>query len=174
MEIRAAQLADIPALSALAKKTWVDAFGHSVSAEQLAAILEETRSEAYFYKAIERDIILVAAEGHNLLGYVKFGEVRLPVENLAPKAKGLHRLYVGTQRQGQGVGSQLMEAALAHPLLHQARHIYLAVWVQNQRARQLYERFGFEVVGEYYPIEGGDADLIMCRNQQTSPQNVSL
>jgi ribosomal protein S18 acetylase RimI-like enzyme len=40
-----------------------------------------------------------------------------------------------------------MDAALRHPRLAYARHIYLTVWEQNDRALRLYERLGFERVG---------------------------
>jgi hypothetical protein len=48
LPIRQATLDDVPALCELAKRTWADAFGHSVSAEDEAAELEASRSEAYF------------------------------------------------------------------------------------------------------------------------------
>src|SRR5689334_22731813 len=73
--IRAAGPADVPALSRLAKRTWADAFGHSVSPEDAAAELEETRSEAHFLAALREQTILVAEADGMLVGYAAFGPV---------------------------------------------------------------------------------------------------
>lgn len=80
--------ADLPALSELAKRTWRDAFGESVSAEESADELEETRSERYFRSALRTDTILVAEAEGELLGYVQFGDVRIPEVDPKPDDRG--------------------------------------------------------------------------------------
>jgi hypothetical protein len=69
--IRPATPNDVPALSVLAKRTWCEAFGSSVSLDQAAAELEETRSEAYFTRALREQTILVAEKNDALVGYVR-------------------------------------------------------------------------------------------------------
>jgi putative acetyltransferase len=57
-------------------------------------------------------------------------------------------LFVAAEHQGQGVGSRLMEALLDladHWLL--LRRVELTVFGENERARRLYERLGFETEG---------------------------
>lgn len=49
--------------------------------------------------------------------------------------------------QGQGIGRALMEAALEEIATQGARWVGLEVQADNQPARQLYERLGFEEVG---------------------------
>ena len=61
--IRAAEPNDVPALSALAKRTWSDAFGEGVSPADEAAELDEGRSETYFANALKEKTVLVAEEG---------------------------------------------------------------------------------------------------------------
>ena len=63
MIVRPATPADVPALAELAARTWTDAFGHTVSAEDLAAELEKRRSEAYFRTALASDTALVTLSG---------------------------------------------------------------------------------------------------------------
>jgi ribosomal protein S18 acetylase RimI-like enzyme len=145
--VRAAEEADLPETSALAKRTWADAFGSSVSAEDHAAELEKTRSEEYFRSALATDTILVADLGGDLVGYVQFGDVTIPEVEAQPGDQGLHRLYVETDLHGRGIGRELLDAALAHPRLAAARRIYLAVWEKNEPARRLYESLGFRAVG---------------------------
>jgi predicted N-acetyltransferase YhbS len=94
MRIRPVVDADLPALSELAKRTWRDAFGESVSAEESADELEETRSERYFRSALRSDAILVAEAEGELVGYVQFGDVRITEVDPKPDDRGLHRVYV--------------------------------------------------------------------------------
>jgi ribosomal protein S18 acetylase RimI-like enzyme len=145
--IRPAAPSDIPALSELAKRTWADAFGHSLSPEDLAAELEESRSEAYFADALTETTILLAEEEGALRGYVQFGDVEIPEVEARPGDQGLRRLYVDAEAQGRGLGRRLMDTALNHPGLASADRIFLTVWEQNRHAMQLYESFGFKTVG---------------------------
>jgi diamine N-acetyltransferase len=145
--IRAARTNDVPALSALAKRTWSDAFGEGVSLDDEEVELEEGRSETYFSKALKEKTILVAEEDGALLGYVQFGDVTIPEVEVRPGDQSLDRLYVDTARQGRGLGRTLLEAALQHPRFANASRIFLAVWSENERAVRLYENFGFRRVG---------------------------
>lgn len=76
--VRLARPSDVPALSALAKRTWSDAFGEGVSPDDEAAELEEARSESYFARALSEKTILVAESDGALVGYVQFGDVEIP------------------------------------------------------------------------------------------------
>jgi diamine N-acetyltransferase len=145
--IRPATVDDVPALADLAKRTWSDAFGSSVSPADEAAELERTRSRAYFIDALRRDTILVSERGDELLGYAQFGDVDTPGVDVRPGDQEFHRIYVETRLHGQGLGRQLMNAALEHPRLERATRIYLTVWEKNERAIRLYESVGFRRVG---------------------------
>ena len=145
--IRLAGPSDVPALSELAKRTWADAFGKPLSPEDLAAELAESRSEAYFTNALKKTTILLAEQDGALRGYIQFGDVEIPEVEVRSGDRGLRRLYVDTETQGQGLGRRLMDAALDHPGLESADRIFLTVWEQNQRAMHLYQSFGFKTVG---------------------------
>jgi diamine N-acetyltransferase len=161
--IRPARLSDVPELSALATRTWSDAFADGVSPDDEAAELEETRSEAYFADALRQKTILVAEADGALLGYVQFGEVGIPEAEAQPGDQGLQRLYVETALQGRGLGRRLMEAALQHPRLAEAKRIFVQVWDKNERAVRLYESFGFQKVGTTTFMIGSEMmeDLVM-------------
>ena len=145
--IRPVGAEDVPALAELARRTWADAFGDSVSADELAAELEAKRSETYFESALRTDTILVAESSGERRGYVQFGDVNIAGLEPRPGDQELHRLYVTTALQGRGVGRRLTEAALRHPRLARANRVYLQVWDVNERAIRLYERVGFKTVG---------------------------
>ncbi len=145
--IRPATFSDVPALSELARRTWSDAFGEGVSPDDEALELDESRSEIYFAKTLREKTILVAEEDGALLGYVQFGNVAIREVQVQPGDQGLERLYVETAVQGRGLGRRLMDAALQHPRLAEARRIFLQVWDQNEPAVRLYESLGFHKVG---------------------------
>lgn len=147
MKIRPVTEADLPPLADLARRTWLDAFGDSVSADDAAAEAEDTRSEEYFRAALRTDTILVAEADGQLVGYVKFGEVEIPEVDAEPGDGGLHRVYVETAQHGRGIGRELMHAALSHPRLQAAPRVYLQVWEENRTAVGLYESLGFRTVG---------------------------
>jgi len=133
--IREASAADVPALADLARRTWLDAFGDSLSPEDAEAAADETRSEERFRCALGERTILVAEEDDALAGYAELDD------------EWLHRLYVETALQGRGIGSTLLKAALAHPRLAAAPRVFLQVWEKNPRAIRLYERYGFRRFG---------------------------
>lgn len=145
--VRPATSDDVRALSQLAKQTWADAFGEPLSPEDLAAELEKSRSETYFINALQETTILVAEKDGELLGYVQFGDVKIPDVEVRAGDLGLRRVYVGTAVQRQGLGRRLMKAALDHPQLASATRIFLTVWEKNKPGMHLYESFGFKTVG---------------------------
>jgi ribosomal protein S18 acetylase RimI-like enzyme len=167
--IRAAELADVPALSELARRTWSDAFGDGVGSQDEETELEEGRSEAYFAAALGTTTILVAEEDGALLGYVQFGDVTIPEVDAGPGDRALQRLYVETAVQGRGLGRSLLEAALSHQLLAQAKRVYLQVWERNERAVRLYESLGFRKAGTTTFTIGAEVmeDLVMLLDKES-------
>jgi hypothetical protein len=98
--IRPVEERDVPALSALAARTWADAFGHTVSREEQAAEVEQTRSEKYFRAAMDSDTILVCEDGGELVGYAQFGDVGIAEADAEPGDQELRRVYVETRAPG--------------------------------------------------------------------------
>ena len=66
-----------------------------------------------------------------------------------------------------------MQAALAHPILANARLIALDVWMQNEGAQRFYRRHAFEPVGtRTFTVASGPEttpDIIMVRDNQSLP-----
>src|SRR5438045_3621152 len=99
MIIREVEPADIAALSALARNTYTETFGHTFTPSDLALYLENTRPEAYFRRVIVDDTILVAVEGAAIIGYVQICNVTLLVEAAAANDQQLNALYVRADYQ---------------------------------------------------------------------------
>jgi ribosomal protein S18 acetylase RimI-like enzyme len=163
---------DATALSALARQTYADAFGHSFSPADLAAHLESNLAESCFRHALEEDVFLLAETEGRLIGFVQFGPLRIGVPAPSPQDQELRRIYVEAGFQNKGIGRRLLDAALDHPRLKAPADIYLDVWVRNRGAWRLYERYGFAVIGAHgLAMASGtarDQDLIMVRRHATS------
>jgi diamine N-acetyltransferase len=161
---RPATPGDVPALSELAKRTWFDAFGHTVGADDAAAELELGRSAERFAEAVRTRAILVAEMDGELVGYAELGDVDIREVDVRPGDQEIHRLYVETALQGRGIGGVLMGEALRHPRVAGATRVFLQVWEENERAVRLYERLGFRTVGKTaFSIGSGEVveDLVM-------------
>ena len=168
MIIRPVEGHEIPALSALASRTYRDAFGASMSADELASQLRTTRSEAYFESAVLEDTILVAVVDEVIVGYVQLSDVRIPIAEASASDQELFALYVHSDYQGKGVGTALMDAAFTHERSRRARKVWLDVWDANTRAIALYTRYGFRPAGRRDFVVDGKvigSDLVMVREE---------
>jgi hypothetical protein len=92
MFIRTAGGGDLEALSALARETYSDAFGHTFSAADLAAHFARHLSPEAFAGTLREDTILVAEAENRLIGYAQFGAASCP--GAQPGDQELRRLYV--------------------------------------------------------------------------------
>jgi ribosomal protein S18 acetylase RimI-like enzyme len=168
--IRPMTTGDINAVSSLARRSWADAFGDGIGAQDVAAELEAARSVAYFATALtdERKTMLVAEQQGQVIGYVQFGDADMYDIDIQPGDRELHRVYVDTIHQGRGVGRRLTEAALAHPRLAGANRVFLRVWDANERAISLYTSLGFKRIGTTRFFVGGQEmeDAVYVRDNR--------
>jgi ribosomal protein S18 acetylase RimI-like enzyme len=130
LEIRAATEADVPFLIELRRRT--------MTAHQIASGLTPSDAER------QRRVLarfewarIICCEGHPI------GLLKLEREE---HDWILHQIQIAPEFQGRGIGGQLIR-----DLVREARQagapVYLSVLRANP-ARRLYERFGFEKIGE--------------------------
>jgi [ribosomal protein S18]-alanine N-acetyltransferase len=75
---------------------------------------------------------------------------------------------VRTELQGRGIGATLLTALLDEATARGCGEVFLDVRADNDRARRLYERFGFQAIGvrkRYYQPSGTDA-IVMVRESR--------
>ena len=165
--IRLGVAEDVAALTDLAITSYIAAFGHSFTPEDLAAHLAHNLAPANIARFIAEDVVLVAEAGGRLVGFVQFGTAGPEYAPDSDRDQELRRLYVLAEFQNQGAGALLMRAALAHPQMQAAPGIYLDVWEHNHGAQRFYRRHGFEVIGtRRFEVASGaetSLDLIMAR-----------
>lgn len=154
---------DAATLDRIFETSFCDTFAHLYRAEDLEAFLsgfgasywqQQLTDPAYAFRIAEAD--------GEPVGYVKLGPLKLPVEPGGP-ALLFDQLYLLKEHHGAGIARHLMDWALLEARRRGADELYLTVYVDNLRAKGLYERYGFEVVGRYDFMVGShaDEDLIM-------------
>lgn len=149
--IRRATPADAEALSRIGAQTFTETFGHLYPPQDLADFLVY----AYGLARTRMDLAdpakaawLVEADGA-VVGYALAGPCDLPHDEVTPTCGELKRLYVLKRLQGDGTGSRLMAAVLAWLEQDGPRRLWIGVWSENFGAQRLYQRMGFDKVGEY-------------------------
>lgn len=158
--IRKPAEADIPALTALGRRSFTETFGHLYRPEDLEAFLTETFGPGGLPDEVRDPAfrLRVAEAGGTLAGYAKIGPSSLPVPDDGRSKIELRQLYVLRDWQGSGMARALMEWALAAARAGEYDDMYLSVFSENIRAQRFYARYGFEEVGKVVFMVGDQAD----------------
>lgn len=171
LAIRRATPADAATLSALAERTFVEAFGHLYPPEDLAVFLRESYAE-------DRQRVILEAPGYAVwlleddgvaVGHAAAGPCGLPHPAVEPGDGELKRLYVLAAWQNSGWGGRLFRAAMDWLQADGPRTIWIGVWSENPGAQRFYARHGFSKVGEHtFPV-GRVVDLeFTLRREKTA------
>ncbi|MDP5104408.1 MAG: GNAT family N-acetyltransferase [Erythrobacter sp.] len=151
MILRPATPADAPALAALGAETFIAAFGHLYTAEDLAAFLATVHAPGPVAEEIAGDSCThcLAEEGGELVAYCK---LRYPSHYTAHSdAKNpieLGQLYALPQFTGTGIGAKLMDWALGVARAGGHDAVLLSVYSENYGAQRFYQRYGFGKIAD--------------------------
>ncbi|ODP36606.1 GNAT family N-acetyltransferase [Sphingomonas turrisvirgatae] len=147
--LRPATLADAAALKHVFDVSFVATFGHLYDPADLAAFMAGSTLQSWQERLTdERFTGCVAQVGGIVAGYVLLGPPSLPGDWPADTVE-LRTLYILPDHQGLGLGTQLLEWAIGSARARGGQQLSLSVFVDNHRARRLYERYGFTDVGRY-------------------------
>lgn len=160
---RQATIEDAPAIDRVFRESFCDTFAHLYRPEDLEAFLSVFTLDAWRSElGDERFAFRVAEAEGQVVGYVKLGPPALPVEAKDSTVE-LRQLYLLKQWHGLGAAKALMDWAIEEAKARGGAELYLTVYTDNERARHLYERYGFVEVGPYHFMVGkqADEDIIM-------------
>ena len=146
INIRRITLADVDALTAIARQTFYDTFTGTCSEADMQSFLDQ------YYSRLQ-----LSAELNNPETYCFFAEASgKPVAYLLfmedyknfPmmkkwKALELKRIYVQKEFHGQGIAQKLMDFILNYAAQQNYEVVWLGVWEHNLRAQKFYEKYGF-------------------------------
>lgn len=166
--LRPATLEDAAQVATLGAHVFSVTFGHSVTPEQLQDYLDESYSKEATAKDIldpSKDMI-VATQGDAVVGFALLtrNSSEPCVAHLESTVE-LQRIYVHPDCHGQGVGKMLANELEDMARKQEFRYMWLGVWEENHKAQKVYERLGYEVVGDHDFVIGGDiqTDHIMLK-----------
>lgn len=150
--LRPASLSDVPALAALGRASFDDAFGHLYAPADLAAFLDEVHDQAAVARRVaspHRVYRLAEDAEGRLVGYCQLvlRDSFQPVST-AHRPITLSQLYCAASATGSGLGTALMDWALAEARARGADEMRLSVWAKNHGAQRFYNRYGFVQVAE--------------------------
>jgi len=149
--LRAANAADVPAISRLAIDSFIAKFGELYRPEDLATFLADALEEPAIAAELAnptRLYRLAEADGR-LLGYCKIGlTCGFPEHARGARVMELKQLYTAPQATGQGIGGMLMDWAMAEFDARGADEVQLSVYSENFGAHRFYQRYGFAKVAD--------------------------
>lgn len=158
MRYRDAAPADLPAIDALFRESFIATFGHLYSPENLATFLAKFTPEAWAEELATPGLVLrLAEDDEGLVGYCKLGPITLPVVP-DPRPIELRQLYLRERGKGTGAAQALMDWALDTARGRGAETLWLSVYIDNHRAKRFYERYGFVDRGRYAFLVGEHED----------------
>jgi len=163
LTVRLATPADAATLSALALKTFVDAFGPDNRDEDMDAYTSVAFGEAQQRRELETlgVVTLFLEKAGEAIAYAQLR--RTPG---APHGDiELARFYVDRTHHGRGVARTLMDAVIDHVRGLGGIRLWLGVWERNPRAIAFYRKFGFDQCGTQPFLLGSDlqTDWVMNR-----------
>lgn len=160
LHIRLAEDADAEALAAFGAKTFLATFGHLYPPEDKEFFMAARYSLERTLQDIRDPVraMTVVYHGDDLVAFLDCGPLTLPVEAPEPDALELYRLYLDETQKGTGLAHRLMDIAIDWAREKQAPALYLGVWSQNERAKRLYTKYGFEIIGAYHFKVGNTLD----------------
>ncbi|GAB5389833.1 MAG: hypothetical protein Alpg2KO_28010 [Alphaproteobacteria bacterium] len=170
--IRTAELADADQIAEVAAHTYTVTFGDSMTPEDLADVLQTTRSAPVFRQHIrDGSDLLVACMGERIVGYILVVDNMLHTQCCSAGDRCIKSVYVHPDAQGKGIGRALMVASLERPGCKAAKAVYLDVWEENRKAVSLYKSLGFVPAGTVPVMARGvqiGEDMILRKSMETN------
>jgi ribosomal protein S18 acetylase RimI-like enzyme len=151
--------ADGAELAQVARRCFTETFGTLYRQEDLATFLDDAFGATGLPSHLTNPAyqVRLALEDDKIAGFCKIGPVVFPGEWPA-SAFELHQLYILGPWQGEGLAPVLMDWAIDRARARGSSELILSVYVDNHRARRLYEKYGFVEIGQYTFMVGDQPD----------------
>ncbi|MGV8946830.1 MAG: GNAT family N-acetyltransferase [Lutibacter sp.] len=138
-------------IAEIGKQAFLESHGNSASEEDIHLFILKT----YNTKAISKEFENPKVQYHIIYFNNKvagFSKIELSSSNKNIndlEITKLDRLYLLKKFYGQNLGSKLFDFNIQLSKNNNQKGIWLAVWIENQRAINFYTKTGLEIVGEY-------------------------
>lgn len=153
-------------LQQLSITTFRETFGAANKKENLEAYLKKNMNRKQFIKELNNpdSFFYFAYYQQQLVGYLKLNFNQAQTEDILDnKAFEIERIYLLQKYQNQGLGTELLEAAIEFGKEQNYRQLWLGVWESNFKALTFYRKRGFIVFDSHHFQLGEDlqTDLLM-------------
>lgn len=165
--LRNAEPEDAKTLAEFSARVFYESFIDQNNPQDMQAYIKEAFTEAKMLEEIQSpdsQFFLVFSPDNELMGYAKIIVGReIPTEIAQYKIIELQRIYVDKKFQAQKVGKLLMQKCVETAQNQGFEVLWLGVWEYNEKARNFYQAWGFEIFGSHIFQLGADAqtDLLM-------------
>jgi len=167
--VKIARKEDVPALSAVARKTFRLAGPSDSSEKEISEYVAENLSESVFQNLVENEELFLACAQSNeaLVGFivVKYHS-NCPYKSDLQNSAELQRLYVLPEYHGTKASKLLVTEALKECSEKGLDAIWLSVYSENGRAKNFYSKYGFQETGTTHFQMGNEKhlDIVMVAN----------
>lgn len=170
IQLRLAALADTAALADLGRRAITAKFAHLYKPEDFATFLESAHSETKVAKELADPGMRIAVleEDGALIAFCKLVLASTLSEGYSDALRPLElkQLYTDPVRIGGGLGSRLMDWAMAEAAREGADEVQLTVYSENPEAQRFYHRYGFAKIADIEFWVGNHCDpefLYACK-----------
>jgi ribosomal protein S18 acetylase RimI-like enzyme len=134
---------DIPLIRELTYKVWPQTYTPILAKEQIDYMLDMMYSPAALEQQMNNKHYFIIARDENDMpvGFASYSEMKKEIFKL-------HKLYVLPQKQGSGVGRELLEFITNDIKFMGAKALDLNVNRHNHNAKAFYEKNSFVVIAE--------------------------
>lgn len=151
INIQKATVADSELIARIGSETFLESHGHSASAKDI---------ESFITKTYNKEAITTEFKNQNAHYYIILvngkvaGFSKVEIDAVSPFVQEtnitkLQRIYLLKEFYGQNLGAKLFDFNIEFSKKNNQKGIWLAVWVENNRAIKFYEKKGFKIVGDY-------------------------
>lgn len=144
LEFKTATLADIDSIIALQEQIWEPTYRAILDQAQINYMFQAIYSAEALKEqmTVEKQVFILAFSDQALTGFASYSKNEADEQRFK-----LHKIYVLPTEQGKGTGRFLLQEVIRRCLAEGGNRLYLNVNRYN-KARQFYERLGFQVVRE--------------------------
>lgn len=139
--IHKAGIKDVATIKKLAESVWPYTYKDILSPEQIEYMMELFYSSSSLKEQLDKHIFLIAYLNNEPVGFASYSPA------LNNQIYKLHKLYVLTSIQGQGLGKTLIDFIVDDLKYRGGLALELNV-NRGNKAKTFYERLGFEVIHE--------------------------
>ena len=156
---------DLDELVKLARETYIEAFEAVNDPRDFKTYIDK----AFHPKTLESELSTAGTsfhfvlEGEDPIGYFKLNTGQAQTEPQDPEALELERIYLRADKQGRGMGTEMLLEVIRMARAGNSKYLWLGVWEHNHGAIRLYTRHNFIKFGQhpYYIGRDKQTDWLM-------------